>query len=147
MARNSADFLKQTKNDTFTVSVTGGNTVVTDQHWAQGIVRIGVSTLSHSYPVVIKDLPYDFRIVGCSFNTTANTASAFAVASLFNTATNATGFLCTMEVSSVSRANTVPTTLNFNKTNVSKTHTLKLVVSSISAELCAGILHLRVIPI
>lgn len=146
MARNSADFLKQTKNDTFTVSVTGGNTVVTDQHWAQGIVRIGVSTLSHSYPVVIKDLPYDFRIVGCSFNTTAMTASAAMVASLFNTATNATGFLCTMALTA-SRYNTVPTTLNFNKTNVSKTHTLKLVVSSISAELCAGILHLRVIPI
>lgn len=146
MAINSVDHLYRTSNNTFTVSLTGGGTVVTRKYWGQGVLEVGVSTCSHSYPIVIKDFPYDFRIIDVALNTIAMTASAAPAVSLFNSATNATGYICTLAATS-SRFFSQPSTLNFNKTNVSKTHTLKISVSGVSSELFSGTLIIKTRPI
>ena len=144
MVINSVDFGKQVNNDVFTVSCPA-NQLCTNKYWAQGIIQITVSTLSASYPIVIKDFPYDFKIISASFNTMGFGKASHGV-SLYHTATNATGLICEF-TTLASRAFIDNTTLNFNKVNVSTTHSLKLKSYGASANKIAGVLTLDVRPI
>jgi len=145
MAVNSADFLKQTNNNNFTVSTVGGAVKVLSKYWGQGRMEIGISAFSVTSAQVIKDFPYDFRIIGAEFQTYSFGKASHAV-SLYHTATNATGFIGTFALTA-SRLLVVPTTLNFNKVNVSTTHKLYLNASGASSANLHGklILYVRAI--
>ena len=147
MVINSVDLFKQTNTNTFNVSTTGGGTTVDSKYWGKGIVEISLTNLSRSYPVVIKDFPYDFKILKCSLLTTEMTASAatFTV-SLWHTSSNAANVICGMAMAA-SRGLTTHVLLNFNKTSVSKDKKLKLMLQGISGDLCAGTLRMIVKPI
>ena len=145
MAINSVDYLKQTENNCFSVSTTGGANIIRKKYWGNGFMELSVSVFNTTYPIVLKEFPYDFRIIEATFYNGSFGKTAHAI-SLFHTTSLASRCIARFPLTS-SRLCTLPTVLNFNKTSVSTNHKLLLHLSGASAVKFNGVLSLRIKPI
>ena len=154
MARNSADFLHQTNSNTFIVSRTGTEGII-DSYWGGGHVQVTVSVFAAT-PTILKDFPYDFRIIEANFTTRSFGKAAHNI-SLFKGGTTisstpisncvAGNFIATFACTASRTRSVTNTTLNFNNVNISKNHRLYLMASGASYANMNGTLTLRVIPV
>ena len=145
MAINSVDTFKNNNSNYVTVSNTVAGGLLRNVYWGNGLVEISVSVLSASYPVVLKDFPYDFKIINCTFQNGSFGKAAHAV-SLFHNTSIASRIVAAFALTA-SRLNVQPTTLNHNLRTVSKTNKLLIQASGASALKLNGILTLTVIPV
>ena len=145
MALHGVETFKNNNSNYVTVSNTVAGGLLRNVYFANGLVEISVSVLSASYPIVIKNFPYDFRIINCTFQNGSFGKAAHAV-SLFHTSSLASRAVATFALTA-SRLLVQPSALNFNKRNVSTTNKLLLKASGASGLKVNGVLQLRVIPI
>ena len=145
MALHGVETFKNNNSNYVTVSNTVAGGLLRNVYFANGLVEISVSVLSASYPIVIKNFPYDFRIINCTFQNGSFGKAAHAV-SLFHTSSLASRAVATFALTA-SRLLVQPTALNFNKRNVSTYNKLLLKASGASGLKINGVLQLKVIPI
>ena len=130
MAINSVDTFKNNNSNYVTVSNTVAGGLLRNVYWGNGLVEISVSVLSASYPIVLKNFPYDFKIINCTFQNGSFGKAAHAV-SLFHTSSLASRCVATFALTAASLL-VQPTVLNFNKRNVSTYNKLLLKASGVS---------------
>ena len=145
MALHGVETFKNNNSGYVTVSTTVAGGLLRNVYFGNGLVEISVSVLSATYPVVIKNFPYDFRIINCTFQNGSFGKASHAV-SLFHTTSLASRAVVTFALTA-SRLLVQPTVMNFNRRNVSTTNKLLLKASGASALKLNGVLQLRIIPI